>query len=93
MMATTVITAFNELHARQGLTTAQQNTAATRVGALRTFFADQFTLGEAVFPIGSYKRETICAGERDVDLMACLEAYGSTNYWSTYGDDSRAFLY
>ena len=92
-MATTVIAALNDLHGRQGLTSAQQNTATTRVGSLRTFFANNFTMREAVFAIGSYKRETICADERDIDLMACLEPYGTTDYWASYKNDSKAFLY
>lgn len=92
-MATTVIAAFNELHGRQGLTTVQQNTAITRERSLRTFFANNFAMSQPVFAIGSYKRETICAGERDIDLMACLEPYGATDYWKRYKDDSKAFLY
>lgn len=92
-MATTVIGAFNELHGRQGLTTTQQSTASTRVGSIKTFFSNNFTMREAVFAIGSYNRETICAGERDIDLMACLEPYGITDYWSTYKYDSKDFLY
>lgn len=92
-MAITVIGGFNELHSRQGLTTAQQRTATSRESGLRTFFANNFTMREAVFAIGSYKRESICAGERDIDLMACLEPYGATDYWTIYQNDSSTFLY
>ncbi len=92
-MATTVIGAFSELHGRQGLTTNQRSTATTRVGSLKTFFLNNFTMRESVFPIGSYKRETICSGERDIDLMACLEPYGTTDYWGSYKNDSKACLY
>jgi hypothetical protein len=92
-MATTVISAFNELHSRQGLTRAQQETASTRVGSLRGFFSSHFEMREPVFAVGSYDRKTICDRERDIDLMAPFEPYGEQKYWDRYKQDSRDFLY
>jgi len=92
-MATTVSSAFDELHNRQGLTNAQQDVASSRVGGLRTFFATNFDMREPVFAVGSYDRKTICDQERDIDLMAPFKPYGANGYWERYKNDSRTFLY
>jgi hypothetical protein len=92
-MALTISQAFTDLHNRQGLTATQKTTATTREGSLRTFFNNNFDMNEPVFAIGSYKRATICRGERDIDLMAPLRAFSANKYWERYKDDSSAFLY
>lgn len=92
-MATTVISAFAELHSRQSLTRAQQETASTRVGSLRGFFSSHFEMREPVFAVGSYDRKTICDRERDIDLTAPFEPYGEQGYWDRYKHDSQSFLY
>lgn len=92
-MTLTVSQAFTELHNRQGLTAIQRSTASTREAALRSFFNTNFDMNESLFAIGSYKRGTICRGERDIDLMAPLAPFSSAKYWERYKDDSRAFLY
>jgi len=92
-MATKVSAAFDELLGRQRLTDDQQRIAQTRIGTLGTFFQNNFEMNAAVFPIGSYARRTICASERDIDLMATFNPFGSEGYWERYKDDSRAFLY
>lgn len=92
-MALTVSQAFTELHDRQGLTVIQRSTASTREAALRSFFSTNFDMNESLFAIGSYKRGTICRGERDIDLMAPLAPFGNAKYWERYKDDSREFLY
>ena len=92
-MATTVGNAFADMHNRQKLTPAQSVNARTREGAIRTFFANNFDMREPVFAIGSYKRGTICGGERDIDLMAPLSPFSANKYWERYEGDSSAFLY
>jgi hypothetical protein len=89
-MATTIEAGFNELLERQRLTSTQVQTADTRVAALKAFFAKNFEMAEPAFTTGSYARGTICAGQRDVDLMAPLDY---ATYKARFDNDSRAFLY
>lgn len=92
-MATKVTAAFDELLGRQRLTDEQQRIARTRIETLGTFFQKNFAMNEPIFPIGSYARGTLCASERDIDLMAPFAPWGKTGYWDRHKDDSRAFLY
>jgi len=92
-MARTVYEAFDTLHGRQGLTQRQWDTATNRERTIRQFFAANYDMLTPVFPIGSYHRGTICAGERDIDLMACLTGYGSDMIRPRFEDDSSQFLY
>lgn len=93
MMATTVGAAFTELHDRQKLTSKQNAVAVTRIETLQSWFNTNFEMQQKVFAIGSFKRGTICAGERDIDLMACLNRRGNERYWSRFSGDSSKFLY
>jgi hypothetical protein len=89
-MARTVATAFEELLARQRLTDKQEETARTRVTSLSGYFVNNFHMDQAPFPVGSYARGTICAKERDIDMLA---PFSVAHYWERYKNDSRAFLY
>ncbi len=89
-MARTVESAFSELLDRQRLTSTQVEVANTRIAALQEFFSNDFTMAERAFKTGSYARGTICAGQKDVDLMAPLDY---PTYKDRYDHDSRAFLY
>lgn len=88
-MARTVEAGFNELILRQALTANQVSVTQARVAALKTFFAKNLAMAEEAFTTGSYARGTICAGQRDIDMMAPL-AY---EYWERYQNRSRDFLY
>lgn len=92
-MATTVVSAFDTLLGRQRLSTAQEETAAGRVAGLGAFFDRNFDMAVPVFAVGSYERSTICAGERDIDLMAPIAPDGASRCWERFRNDSRAFLY
>jgi hypothetical protein len=89
-MATTVISAFDTLLARQRLTDNQESVAKSRVAALSDFFNNNFAMAETPFTIGSYARGTLCAGERDIDMMA---PFSASDYWERFKNDSRTFLY
>lgn len=88
-MPRTVDAGFDEMLRRQTLTPNQQSVAQTRVAALKTFFSKQFSMAEEAFATGSYARGTICADQRDIDIMAPV-AY---EYWERYQDRSQDFLY
>jgi hypothetical protein len=93
VVARSVAAAFDELLARQRLTDRQVQVAQVRVETLGEFFKRNFTLRSAAFPIGSYARGTMCAGERDIDVVVPFEPYGQTTYWERYLHDSSSFLY
>lgn len=88
-MAFTTLAAFEELLDRQSFTRRQRDLANTHIAGLRDFCARSFKMAETVFTMGSFARGTVCAGERDVDLMAPF----SDDYWARYKGDSREFLY
>jgi hypothetical protein len=92
-MIRSVDSAFSELLKRESLTQIQSSTAATRVFGLRNFFNSQFSMVEDPFSVGSFARLTICAGERDIDMMAPFDAYGVSPLWERFGNNSRDFLY
>ncbi len=92
-MPTTVLSAFETLLDRQRLTDDQKETAAARVRGLTSFFNNNFEMNASPFTVGSYDRGTICAGERDIDLMAPFAPHGSSGYWNRYQSNSRTFLY
>ncbi len=89
-MPTTVTGSFNELLRRLELTSDQASTAETRAKGLKDFFDANFKMAERAFTTGSYRRGTLIRPERDVDLLA---PFSVPDYWGTYKDDSRAFLY
>lgn len=89
-MSTGVLAAFEELLQRQRLTERQQNVAQTRVEGLGRFFNTNFTMAITPFAVGSYARQTICAAERDIDLIA---PFAANPYWERYKSNSRTFLY
>jgi hypothetical protein len=92
-MVRTVGEAYELLHGRQGLTPIQWNTATNREQTIRGFFDANYDMFTPVFPIGSYQRGSICAGERDIDLMACLRGYGTERLRPRFEYDSSQFLY
>lgn len=85
--------AFSELINRQNLTSQQKETATSRIATINNFLQKEFYLSEAPFVTGSYARGTLCAGERDIDIMCPFEPYGQANYWSRYKENSKTFLY
>lgn len=87
-MATTVLAGFNELLARQRLTDNQIQTAQVRQRGIIDFFNRTFRMDQPAFAVGSYARQTICAGQRDIDFMAPM----STSELPQPPDSSR-FLY
>lgn len=90
-MATSVVQAFDVLLKKQQLTDKQTEAARTRIVALSRFFLDSFTMAQTPAPFGSYARGTICAGQRDIDVLA---PFAADVYWQRrYLKGSRAFLY
>jgi hypothetical protein len=58
---------------------------------VKRFFSDNFVMAQnGAWATGSYSRGTLTRWQRDVDLMAALSV---SEYDSTYGNDSRKFLY
>lgn len=89
-MAKTVEAAFDELIGRQALTSIQEKTVTERGMRLGIYFTSNFTMAETPFYIGSFARQTSCASQRDIDMMA---PFSVSVYWDRYKNDSRAFLY
>jgi|GEM_PF-2085126 len=89
-MAISVSGAFTDLLTRLRLTEPQSATAATRVTGIKAFLNDHFTMAEAPFTIGSYRRGTIIRPERDLDILA---PFSYSHYKARYDNDSRALLY
>jgi hypothetical protein len=81
--------AFEELLRRQELPAAQRDAAAQQVQEWTDFCRSHFAMAGAPSPIGSYARGTLCAGEREIDLLIPLAA---ADYWGDYAGDSQAFL-
>lgn len=87
-MATTVLTAFEQMLADLRLSDNQKAIAQGRISHLQAFFT-AYALDKAPWPIGSYNRETLIRWERDVDVMVALSL---SAYAARYKDDSAAFL-
>jgi len=89
-MATSVSGGFVELLTRLRLTGTQSETAAARVTGIKDFLKSAFTMGEAPFTIGSYRRGTLIRPERDLDILA---PFSYRYYKNRYDNNSRALLY
>ncbi len=89
-MARTVEAAFDELLARESLTANQILEAQIRINHLTNFLGSNFSLAGALFLTGSYARGTLCASERDIDILV---PFSVADYWQRYQVNSRAFLY
>lgn len=84
---------FKELIDRQKLNALQKEIATSRISTISNFMQDEFSLREYPFITGSYARETMCSGERDIDIVCVFEPYNSTSYWERYKFNSKTFLY
>ncbi len=89
-MTKNVVAAFDTLLDRQRLTDNQESVAESRVSGLQSFFIRNFVMAQAPVTMGSYARGTLCAGERDIDMLA---PFSRPDYWNRFERDSRAFLY
>ncbi len=89
-MTKNVVAAFDTLLDRQRLIDNQESVAESRVSGLQSFFIRNFVMAQAPVTMGSYARGTLCAGERDIDMLA---PFSRPDYWNRFERDSRAFLY
>jgi len=87
-MATTVLTAFEQMLLDLRLSDRQKQIAQGRISHLQTFFIP-YRPDRAPWPIGSYNRETLIRWERDVDVMVAMN---ESAYWARFQHDSAGFL-
>ncbi len=89
-MARTVEAAFDELLGRESLTANQILEAQIRINHLNNFLRSNLSLAGAPILTGSYARGTLCASERDIDILV---PFSTSHYWARYQANSRNFLY
>lgn len=89
-MARSVSEAFDQLLARQELTSQQLITIGLHVSAIDVFLRSNYAMASKSIEIGSAARQTICRGERDIDILA---PFSVPQYWERFRNDSRQFLY